>query len=669
MNAKVSKPRSFAKVKRSNGCRVALKRYFIPIRVSVTRYANGLKPCQIKQPFTIVNKKHPTFMMNEDPKVLVQKFVEQLEQRQIQSVKEVEKIYPKPDDFDMLPEQTQNAWHEWVNQVTVIGFNSGKYDINMIKRYFVERIADDDNIKVAKKDNEYMILTTSNFKFIAIKNFLAPDLSYEKCALSGRNTLSPEDYQAFRDEFYKRECVTMLDWLTEYNMADVIPFIEAVDRTRNTYYRDEIDILKDAVSIPGVSMWYVLNKSLRLNPDKKLYASGDFCKHKCEARCTKARCEYCKQVQNACTICTKNEAYELLQTGMVGGPAIVFCRYHENDVTGIRSHIYTEPKKCKTILGYDANMLYPTTLLQDFPCGKEKMDRCSGLPKLISKSPPSCTTKISEMSPLFVVKEISDKAIPDHMRAYLTKTGRKRIPGTRKLLGVMRAKKILLCTDLVKWYLEHGLKITACYQLLKYSRGKPFAWFAEEIADARRQADKDPDTRIAGDTAKLKGNSFYGKMIEDLARHNNTTFTKDEKVVDAAMRSPYLEDLEEIADAYEVRRSKQGVSINRAYQCGIYVYQLAKLRMLEFYYDFLDRYVDRQNYEYVYMDTDSAYFAISGDNLRDVVRPELIKQYDEDVKNWLVIDKYSSRTGGLFKEEFIDSRMIALTAKCYFVQW
>ena len=53
-----------------------------------------------------------------------------------------------------------------MNQVAVIGFNSGRYDINMIKRYFVERIAENVNekIKVAKKDNNYMFLTTSKFK-------------------------------------------------------------------------------------------------------------------------------------------------------------------------------------------------------------------------------------------------------------------------------------------------------------------------------------------------------------------------------------------------------------------------------------------------------------------------------------------------------------------------
>ena len=80
------------------------------------------------------------------------------------------------------------------------------------------------------------------------------------------------------------------------------------------------------------------------------------------------------------------------------------------------------------------------------------------------------------------------------MHDYLKKTGRKRIPGTRKLCGVMEAKKILL-------YTPQGLKVTAFYQFLEYKRGKLFSWFPEEVADARRQADKDPDKRIVGDTA------------------------------------------------------------------------------------------------------------------------------------------------------------------------
>ena len=111
--------------------------------------------------------KSQTFIEHEDPEILVGIFVKELERRQALIVEEVNRLYPRPDDFDMLSKGDQGAWNEWVNQVAVIGFNSGKYDINMIKRYFVERIAENVNeeIKVAKKDNNYMFLTTSKFKF------------------------------------------------------------------------------------------------------------------------------------------------------------------------------------------------------------------------------------------------------------------------------------------------------------------------------------------------------------------------------------------------------------------------------------------------------------------------------------------------------------------------
>ena len=131
---------------------------------------------------------------------------------------------------------------------------------------------------------------------------------------------------------------------------------------------------------------------------------------------------------------------------------------------------------------------------------------------------------------------------------------------------------------------------------------------------------------------------------------------------------PTLRTSRRLATAYEIREGKQKVKVGRAYQCGIAVYQLAKLRMLEFYYDFLDKYVDRRDFEYCYTDTDSAYFAISGEELRDVVRPELLDAYDKNVANWLVTDEFSARTGGLFKPEFVGFRGVFLTAKCYFVE-
>ena len=117
-----------------------------------------------------------------------------------------------------------------------------------------------------------------------------------------------------------------------------------------------------------------------------------------------------------------------------------------------------------------------------------------------------------------------------------------------------------------------------------------------------------------------------------MARHKSTKFTREERDVDEALRSPFFDILEEIGGAYEIKKSKRTVVINRPYLFGLAVYQLAKLRMLEIYYDFLDKYFSRQDFELCYMDTDSFYLAMSGDSLDDIVKPEIKQAYEVDKK-------------------------------------
>ena len=156
-------------------------------------------------------------------------------------------------------------------------------------------------------------------------------------------------------------------------------------------------------------------------------------------------------------------------------------------------------------------------------------------------------------------------------------------------------------------------------------------------------------------------------MIENLEKHMNTKFTIDENLIDKIFRSPYFDELEEISEgAFEVRQRKRQVTITRPYQCGIAVYQLAKLRMLEFYYDFVDKFCDRRDFELIQMDTDSFYMALSAEDFEEIIRPELKELYKDEKPKWLATDEYSKRVPGLFKPEFKGKRMIALTSKCYF---
>jgi len=202
-------------------------------------------------------------------------------------------------------------------------------------------------------------------------------------------------------------------------------------------------------------------------------------------------------------------------------------------------------------------------------------------------------------------------------------------------------------------------------------RKKPeniLAWFVEQVTEARRMGDVDKEKAIFAEVFKLLGNRCYGKMIEAVERHTNVSYTKDERTVDRALRSACFEDLNEIGGAYEITSRKPRITIRRPFPVGIAVYQLAKLRILEFYHDFLDLFIDRRDFELIQMDTDSLYFALSANKVDDVVKPELAAEFDNSKRDWLAWDTWSNRTPGLFKLEFEGHRAIALCSKCYFVE-
>jgi len=136
------------------------------------------------------------------------------------------------------------------------------------------------------------------------------------------------------------------------------------------------------------------------------------------------------------------KAYTHLKAAVSGGPSIVFTRYHEAGVSRIHSHQYVAAKSCKQVLGYDANALYLSTMLNDMPCGKEKVTdnenpvqaapkiknavlngQMFGFMKCKLATPNHLWTKFEEMPPIFVNREAPEAAVPQAMMGYLNRTG------------------------------------------------------------------------------------------------------------------------------------------------------------------------------------------------------------------------------------------------------
>jgi hypothetical protein len=66
----------------------------------------------------------------------------------------------------------------------------------------------------------------------------------------------------------------------------------------------------------------------------------------------------------------------------------------------------------------------------------------------------------------------------------------------------MFGKKMLFPTELLKWYLEHGIIVSNISYAVRYIRKAPFQEFAEQVSRERRAGDANPDHKVRGEMMK-----------------------------------------------------------------------------------------------------------------------------------------------------------------------
>ena len=267
----------------------------------------------------------------------------------------------------------------------------------------------------------------------------------------------------------------------------------------------------------------------------------------------------------------------------------------------------------------------------------------------------------AEMQPIFKNVTVTRDDIGPFIRQYAEENDIMSAP-RRMLVGSFHGIKLLLATPLLRWYLAHGLVVDRVYQVVDYEPNPCFQRFGESVSAARRAGDSDPEKAIIADTMKLLGNSAYGKTVTNVDRHRDIKYCT-EVGTSALISNKRFRQLDVVtADAYEIEMNKSVVKYTLPLHIGFFVYQYAKLRMLQFYYDFVDRYagflylyisrklpnlyyvtasfirangmrcldcryVERPLYQYCEMDTDSAYIALAGESIDDLVTSEHREHY------------------------------------------
>ena len=219
----------------------------------------------------------------------------------------------------------------------------------------------------------------------------------------------------------------------------------------------------------------------------------------------------------------------------------------------------------------------------------------------------------------------------------------------RTLISSFRGDKILLATPLLRWYMDHGLKVTNVYQVIEYRPKSCFQDFANKVTAARRQGDLNPDSSVLADTFKLLGNSAYGKTIENLGKHYRVYYVENSSKL---INDPLFRKQTTVADNIEeIEMAQKRIRWNLPLQIGYFVYQYAKLRMLQFYYDCLLNYIKKEDFQLCEMDTDSLYFAISGSSLESVLKNEKKEEFYTFFHTW-----FPSPACDIHREDFISTK-------------
>ena len=254
----------------------------------------------------------------------------------------------------------------------------------------------------------------------------------------------------------------------------------------------------------------------------------------------------------------------------------------------------------------------------------------------------------------------------------------------RMLISSFNLENGTIITPLLNFYISLGLKCTRIYRFVQYTPRKCFNTFVQSVVDARRGGDENPDSSVVAETMKLLGNSSYGYQIMDRSKHTETKYLNDEKT-HKAINGKKFKRLNNVSkELFEVELAKSKIEHREPIIVGFFILQYAKLRMLELYYNFFDRFCDVDKFEELEMDTDSLYLALAHENLYDCIRPAKKQEWEalrkQDCNDSFQADaiqnsfprtccskhkKHDKREPGLFKEEFRCTEMICLCSKTY----
>ncbi len=147
-----------------------------------------------------------------------------------------------------------------------------------------------------------------------------------------------EEYAILQDVWRDKGMKNMADLLRHYNILDVEPMVDALDKMWEFYKGVGVNVFKDCISVPGVARKLLYGAGLKAGASFALVHSDD------------------RWVQES-----------ILEKAIIGGPAVIFARLAEKGVTPINEE---SKHLCQAVFGFDSNSLYLHCLSKPLPVGQ-----------------------------------------------------------------------------------------------------------------------------------------------------------------------------------------------------------------------------------------------------------------------------------------------------------
>ena len=184
---------------------------------------------------------------------------------------------------------------EYLGELPVLGFNSGKYDLNVVKEFLFPVLVQNEQVQFTiSLNSNFICLKTRHLRFLDVTNLLAPSFScdmflkaYECPHTKGvfryewmdsldklehtslpphaacysslkKDNISREDYQTTLKFGLITTCKQLkISCLVQH--LDVQPFCDALEKMCTFWKNENIDMLRQGISIPGVSLAHLFS--------------------------------------------------------------------------------------------------------------------------------------------------------------------------------------------------------------------------------------------------------------------------------------------------------------------------------------------------------------------------------------------------------------------------